>query len=101
MEVDTAAVHAGGAALLEGTGQADVLWEADRGAGPERDDHGVRTADGAGIPVERKGRLGVASPAPVTIVNPLVFARVASEPCLFLCCLYARQARAIIKQISR
>jgi len=49
-----------GAALAEGTGLALILREVDGGAGVEGDAHLIGTADGASIPVERKGGLGVA-----------------------------------------
>lgn len=60
MDVDTAAGRTSGATLAEGTGLALLLREVDGGAGVEGDAHLIGIADGAGIPVERKGGLGIA-----------------------------------------
>src|SRR5947209_5514977 len=62
VDVDTAAADTGGTALPQRTGLTRLLREVDRGTGMEGNDHLVGAANRAGIPVERKGGLGVAVP---------------------------------------
>lgn len=59
MNVDTAAGGTGGAAVPQGTDLALILREVDGLTELKGDAHLVRTTDGAGLPVERKGRFGI------------------------------------------
>lgn len=60
MDVNSPTRSTGGAAVSEGTRLALILREVDGATGVKGDAHLIGTAGGASIPVEHKGRLGIA-----------------------------------------